>query len=152
MVNIVKSAADVQFLKTIDKSAVTEDGEIIEFRPECPFRSITDLKAFSDAEKKKGVSMTDPSQYEPLESIIARCRRGEMIFDADKGWYAVDGKHVDDALDNYEELVDDLTAIDDAAIAIQASLQQPVDAPAIPPTEGETSPSPVSDNGEQQSA
>lgn len=152
MVNIVKSAADVQFLRTIDKSAVTEDGEIIEFRPECPFRSITDLKAFSDAEKKKGVSMTDPSQYEPLESIVARCRRGEMIFDTEKGWYAVDGEHVDDALDNFEELVDDLTSIDDAAIAIQESLQKPVDVPATTPAEGETSPSPVSNNGEQQSA
>lgn len=143
MVNIVQSAADVQFLKTVDKSARTEDGEILEFRPDCPFRSVTDLKAFDDAEKKKGVSMTDPSQYEPLESIIARCRRGELYFDPNKGWYGVDSKtDIDKVLDEFEDPIDDLTNIDDMAEKLAEELNETPDAVAPAEQQGAASPAP----------
>lgn len=145
MINIVQNKEEVALLKSVDKSAITTDGEILEFRPDCPFRSITDLKAFDDAEKKKGVSMTDPSQYEPIESIIKRCMRGEIAYDPNKGWYGVDSEHVEDALDNYEEPVDDLTAIDDAAVAIAEAYNAQQ---ATPPAEKQVDPSPApSDEG-----
>ena len=124
MFNIVKSATDVQFLTSVDRSARTVDGEILEFRPSCPFRSITDLKAFDDAEKPKGVSLTDPSQYEPLESILARCMRGEMAFSAEKGWFSIKGDADLDAVFDADEPVDDLTAIDDLAENIVSEINQ----------------------------
>lgn len=54
-----------------------ETGEVFEIQKEkSQFRSITDLKDFSDPEKyEKGSSMVDLTGYEPLESIIARCTR-----------------------------------------------------------------------------
>lgn len=48
-------------------------------REDVPFRSITDLKGFSDVELNFDPSETDSSQYEPLESLISRMMRGEII-------------------------------------------------------------------------
>lgn len=52
-------------------------GEVFELRKEVsPFRSITDLKDYTDGEYyEPGSSMVDLTGYEPLESIIARCTR-----------------------------------------------------------------------------
>lgn len=52
-------------------------GEVLEIvEPECPFRSITDLKGYNDDESyEPGTSQVDLTGYEPLESIIARCTR-----------------------------------------------------------------------------
>lgn len=50
-------------------------GEIHEGRPECPFRSITDLKCFSDLETDFGESVVDTDGYEDINSIIQRILR-----------------------------------------------------------------------------
>lgn len=147
MVTIVKSAAEVKQIVSLDRSAFNkETGEIIEVRPDVPFRSITDLKAFSDAEKSDKPSMTDPSQYEPLESILQRCQRGELVFDASKGWYEFDGndvQNVDDILDR-EEPEDDLTFIDDQAEAIFKASQESLKKSGTPPTPAPLDPIPES--------
>jgi len=47
-----------------------------------PFRSITDLKDFNDDEVydlKKEPSLTDPSQDESIETLVARMMRGEIV-------------------------------------------------------------------------
>lgn len=112
MLNIVKDAAEASRLRTLDRSAVTVDGEIIEARPEVPFRSITDLKAYDDAQRFYQPSLTDPSLYESLEEIFARCRRGELI--AQKRARFASEKIADDDLIEVDEF-EDLTDVDDMA-------------------------------------
>lgn len=107
MQNVVSTAEEAKTLMTIDRSAITADGEVIEFRPEVPFRSISDLKAFSDNEKSDMPTLTDESLYEPLEDIFRRCQRGELIAQK-RGQYA--GSDVDDEdlydVDDFEDLTD----------------------------------------------
>lgn len=43
------------------------------------FRSITDLKGYQDFSKTPGGSLCDPSQYEPIESLVKRLTRGEIF-------------------------------------------------------------------------
>ena len=52
-------------------------GEVFQIQKEVsPFRTITDLKDYHDAETyEEGTSMTDLSGFEPLTSIVARCMR-----------------------------------------------------------------------------
>lgn len=99
----------------LDKSVVTEDGEVIEARPDVPFRSITDLKGYNDDEVNTLPSLVDDSEYEPLESIIARCQRGELIGVRDTGYFEYSGDFNDDAVLDQEFYEQDLTAVDDAA-------------------------------------
>lgn len=107
MQNVVSTAEEAKTLMTVDRSAITADGEVIEFRPDVPFRSITDLKAFSDNEKSDMPTLTDESLYEPLEDIFRRCQRGELIAQK-RGQYA--GSDVDDEdlydVDDFEDLTD----------------------------------------------
>lgn len=42
-------------------------------------RSILDLGDFNDDEKDFGPSLTDPSQDEPIEALVARMLRGEIV-------------------------------------------------------------------------
>lgn len=44
-----------------------------------PFRSITDLKGYSDDTCIKEPSLTDPEQDEPISRLVARMLRGEMV-------------------------------------------------------------------------
>lgn len=74
-------------LSKLDKKT----GEIIEGRPDVPFRSLTDLKQYKDDEQyEPGTSMVDETGYEPLASIVARCMRtmkapnGQLISVLDK--------------------------------------------------------------------
>ena len=107
MQNVVLNADEAKTLMTVDRSAITADGEVIEFRPDVPFRSITDLKAFSDNEKSDMPTLTDESLYEPLEDIFRRCQRGELVAQK-RGQYA--GSDVDDEdlydVDDFEDLTD----------------------------------------------
>lgn len=111
MQNVVQNADEVKQLMTIDRSAVTVDGEIVEFRPDVPFRSISDLKAYNDNEKSDMPTLTDESLYEPLEDIFKRCQRGELIAQK-RGQYA--GDVSDDDLFDVDDM-EDLTDIDDRA-------------------------------------
>lgn len=112
MLNFVKDAVEASRLRTLDRSAVTADGEILEARPEVPFRSITDLKAYDDAQRFYQPSLTDPSLYESLEEIFARCQRGELI--AQKRARFASDEIADDDLIEVDEF-EDLTDVDDMA-------------------------------------
>lgn len=129
MINKAESFQAVVASGKLDKSFLnTNTGEIVEFRPSCPFRSVTDLKAFSDDERFTKPSLTDESQYEPLQNIVARCMRGEMMaFDVKKGgWYekANGADFTDDELDTPEP-VQDLTVMDDEADRLVSLLNTP---------------------------
>ena len=129
MLNFVKDAKEASQLSTIDRSAVTADGEIIEARPEVPFRSITDLKAYDDSQRFYQPSLTDPSLYESLEDIFKRCQRGELVAQK-RARYASDEIDDDDLfeVDGFE----DLTDIDDMAekLAREASEKSSATSPA----------------------
>lgn len=56
-----------------------ETGEVFEPIGGSPFRSLTDLKGFKDHEKAVGESVTDPTGYEPIEKIVERMSRGDLL-------------------------------------------------------------------------
>ncbi len=142
MVNIVEKPEDIMAIKTLDQSYFNKaTGEVVEFRPQVPFRSITDLKAFNDAEHNDQPTECDQTQYEPLETIIARCQRGEMVFSADKGWFQYSGKiDEDEVLDQYMP-EGDLTDIDVQAEKMFEELTS--NTPATPVAEPAPAPSPA---------
>ena len=47
-------------------------------RPDCPFRSVTDLKAYADSEEIPDYDLTDQN-WESVASIVARMQRGESV-------------------------------------------------------------------------
>lgn len=59
-------------------------------RTNCPFRSITDLKSFEDNEVIKGPSLTDTSQYVPLDIMIKSMTTQEY------NWHKVNSQYVSD--------------------------------------------------------
>lgn len=56
-----------------------ETGEIIETRPNCPFRSATDDKGYCFKEHNSGISNVDPDSYVSIQEMEARCRRGDLV-------------------------------------------------------------------------
>lgn len=59
-------------------------------RTNCPFRSITDLKNFEDNEVIKGPSLTDTSQYVPLDVMIKSMTTQEY------NWHKLNSQYVSD--------------------------------------------------------
>ena len=114
------SAEMAKHLTTIDRSAVTADGEIIDPRPDVPFRSISNLKAYDDAQRFYKPSLTDPTLYESLEDIFKRCQRGELVAQK-RGTYAPSDVADDDIEFND---IEDLTDIDDMAENLVAEAEQ----------------------------
>lgn len=54
--------------------------KIVDIRPfDTPFRSITNLRSYGDAERISGECKVDPSVDEPLEKIVARCMRSGRL-------------------------------------------------------------------------
>lgn len=59
-------------------------------RANCPFRSITDLKNYDDNEIIKGPSLTDTSQYVPIDVMIKTMTQQEY------NWHKVNSHYVSD--------------------------------------------------------
>lgn len=81
-------------------------------RINCPFRSITDLKDYEDNEVIKGPSLTDTSQYVPLDIMIKSMTSQEY------NWHKLNSQYVSDfelnkqglsGLDEIEDLTDLVT-------------------------------------------
>lgn len=103
-----------------------ETGEVFEPIGGSPFRSITDLKDFSDNEKAVGESVTDPTGYEPIESVVKRMQRGDKLaeFLQRQRQAQYDVKEGDDAnafLDNPPSVIDDIAEVPTEYEMAQAS-------------------------------
>lgn len=114
-------------------------GELIGGRPDCPFRSLTDLKGYNDDKfMKPGSSMVDLTGYEPLSSIISRCMRvqigpnGQQYQVLDKGamqaeasfipaYEASQAKTIDEAFETLDHTQDPGYDLADATQALMKS-------------------------------
>ena len=55
-------------------------GKIVDIRPfDTPFRSISNLRSYGDAERISGECKVDPSADEPISAIVARCMRSGRL-------------------------------------------------------------------------
>lgn len=80
-------------------------------RNNCPFRSITDLKNYEDNETIKGPSLTDTSQYVPLDIMIKSMTTQEYNWRKMHSLYVSDEEIEKDGLLGIDEITDltDLT-------------------------------------------
>lgn len=90
---------------TIKEVINKNTGEVksIKTRSDVPFRSLTDLKGFSDNEFfEPGTSLTEPGQDVNIKSVAERCLRGEIILNR-PGQYDVDSKMtIDEAFNTFD--------------------------------------------------
>ena len=102
----------------------TETGEIIETRPDCPFRSATDDKGYCFKEHNSGISNVDPDSYVSIQEMEARCRRGDLVPQY-RGSY--DAQDIDDIdLSNLSDIETDelLAAQRDAELEVKAIVSE----------------------------
>lgn len=99
-----------------------ETGELIEGRPDCPFRSLTDNKNFDPRERKSTLpSKTVANGWQSIQSLYERCMRfpaQPSDFDDDMS----DDYHYEDTPD-----VDELEAVQEYFDAVQVSNLKPSD-------------------------
>lgn len=116
-------------------------------------RSLANMGDFNDDEVNNEPSMTDPSQDEPIEKLVARLVRGEMVstgqvhFDTD-GLKPGEAPVLSPVHASGFDLADApplLDAAERAAAALRAAQPSPA---ALPPAAGEKSPGePVGEAG-----
>lgn len=94
-------------------STLNSTTQIVKIARNPKFRSITD-GLLSDPERGFPESITDSSQYESVQSIEARCMRGELMLQKNPT-YEFDGDVTEADLDVEEPEYDELTHFDDLA-------------------------------------
>ncbi len=96
-------------------------GEILETRPNIPFRSATDDKAYDGREKNSGERRIDASGYITIQEMEARCRRGDFA-----PYYAhpydEDAEHLVD--DDYVEDDDVLLEVQDRSLRTMEQVEK----------------------------
>jgi len=102
-------------------------------------RGLMDLGDFNDDEKDFGPSMTDPSQDEPIEALVARMMRGEVMAHSQASYDVPPGTSVAEAFsaqpiverDDFD--ISDSGQILAAGLAASKTVQAPSPAPGVAP-------------------
>lgn len=101
-----------------------ETGEIVEMRPNVPFRSATDDKAYCKMEHNDGVSNVDPDSYVSIQEMEARCRRGDLVPQYRGSYDAADIDDIDLASLSDMETDELLAAQQDAEAEVRAIVEE----------------------------
>lgn len=102
----------------------SETGEVIETRPNCPFRSATDDKGYCFREHNSGVSNVDPDSYVSIQEMEARCRRGDLVPQYRGSYDATDIDDIDLANLSNVETDELLAAQRDAELEVKAIVSE----------------------------
>ncbi|MBO4643305.1 MAG: hypothetical protein J5716_01710 [Alphaproteobacteria bacterium] len=102
-------------------STLNSTTQVVKLARNPKFRSITD-GFLSEPERGFPESITDSSQYESVQSIEARCMRGELMLQKNP-IYEFDGDVTEADLDVEEPEYDELTHFDDQAEQLYEELK-----------------------------